>query len=276
MNSLFNWKYLTLLVTIVSVVVPVWIWRADLSSRSLQFRIASQVSLQPDNANSIQGLQVSVDGVPLKSPYLSVLELSNDGEKPIPSSDFEAPLEIRIGEDSSVARAQVTATNPKDVEATLTWELQSLKIKPLLLNPKDVVTISILTSGKKPEFTTRARIAGISAVPIDDSAGKPKKLQTVMLFFSALILFAASSITNNGFFAHDPIFLRKRAAILVSTSTGFVGAILFIVFIDIVGITSLWQIILSFIGIILVSILLGVFWNRNPMSASPSEQESAS
>lgn len=204
MNKFFNWKSLTLLVTIVSVVVPVWVWRADLSSRSLQFRIASQVALQPDDANSIHGLEVTVDGVLLKSPYISVFELSNDGEKPISSSDFEAPLEIRLGEGATVSRAQVTATNPKDVEATLTWEAQSLKIKPLLLNPRDVVAISILTSGKKPEFTTRARIAGISAVPIEDSAGKPTKTRTAMLFFAALLLFIASDITNSGLTSNAP------------------------------------------------------------------------
>jgi len=265
MNRLFNWNSLTLLVTIISVVVTVWIWRADLNSRSLQFRIVSQVSLQPDNINSIQGLQVAVDGVPLKLPYLSVLELSNDGEKPIPSSDFEAPLEIRIGEGSTVARAQATATSPKDIEATLSWEAQSLKVKPLLLNPKDVVTISILTSGKKPEFTTRARIAGISVVPIDDNTGTQTKVGTAMLFFlAALLLFVTSDITNSGFFGHEAIFLRKRAAILVSTVTGLTGAIIFIEFLDAIGVTTVWQVVLSFTGMILVSGLLAAIWNWKP------------
>ena len=153
MKKLFNLNSVTLLVTIMGVLVTFYIYRAELSSRSLQFRIVSQVSLQPDNANSIQGLQLSVDGVPLKSPYLSVIVLSNDGEKPIPSNDFETPLEVHIGEAASIARTQVTATNPKDIEAIITWEPQSLKIKPLLLNPKDTITISVLTSGNKPKFT---------------------------------------------------------------------------------------------------------------------------
>ncbi len=271
MNSLFSWKSLTLLVTIVSVVVPIWIWRADLNSRSLEFRITSQVSLQPDNANSIQGLQVSIDGVPLKSPNLTVLELSNDGEKPVPSSDFEAPLEVRVAGDSSLVRAEVTATNPKDVEATITWDPQSLKVKPLLLNPKDVVTISILTSGKKPEFTTRARIAGISVVPIDINANKPKTLRNAILFFFATFcMFAASSMTTN-YFEDKPGVLRKRAEILISISTTFAGAIFFVGFFDLIGMTNLWQIGLSFIIMILASGVFGIIWNRTPKSEAPEE-----
>lgn len=267
MNRFFNWKSLTLVLTIVSVVVPVWIWRADLNSRSLKIRIASQVSLHPDNAASISGLQVAVDGVPLKSPYLSVLELSNDGEKPIQAGDFEAPLEVRIAEGSSLARAQVTESKPRDVEAALTWEVQSIKIKPLLLNPKDVVTISILTAGSKPQFTTRARIAGISTVPVDDSAGKQSRIQSGMIavtyFFGALLLLIASNVTGVNLTSNEPVLLRKRAAILVSTSTGVTAVAIFIALLDNLGITALWQGALALTMILSVAIPFGVLWNWN-------------
>ncbi len=268
MNSFFNFKSLTLLITVISVGVPVWIWRADLGSRSLQIRIVSQVSLQPDNVGSINGLQVSVDGVPLKAPFLSVLELSNDGDKPIPSTDFEAPLNIRVAGGSVVARAQVTEAKPKDIEASLSWEPQVLKLKPLLLNPKDVLIISVLTSGEKPEFSARARIAGISAVPVDDNAGKFSRLQKgVMLFFAALLLFVASDTTNSALMNSEPVVLRKRAAILVSTSTGVVGAAVFITFLDTIGIIWLPLIVLAFVTMLFASIVISVYWNwkANPV-----------
>lgn len=264
MNRLFNFNSLTLLVTIISVVISVWIWRADLGSRSLQVRIASQVSLQPDNVGTISGLQVAVDGVSLKSPYLSVLELSNDGDKPIPSADFEAPLEIRLADGSIVARAQVTETKPKDIEASLSWEAQVLKVKPLLLNPKDVITISVLTSGKKPEFAARARIAGISAVPINENTGKFSRLQKAALFFfAALLLFITSDITNSGLTSNEPVLLRKRAAILVSTTTGITGAALFIAFLDTIGVTDMLLIVLAFMAMVFASIVISVYWNWN-------------
>ncbi|OAI00155.1 hypothetical protein A1353_19635 [Methylomonas methanica] len=267
MNRFLNMKSLTLVLTIISVIIPVWIWRSDLESRSLQLRVASQVNLQPDNVGSISGLQVAVDGVPLKSPYLTVLELSNDGDKPIPSADFEAPLEIRLAEGSVVARAQVTETKPKDIEASLSWETQAIKIKPLLLNPKDIVTVSVLTSGKKPEFGARARIAGISVVPIDENVGYASRSQkAVMLFFAALLLFVASDITNSGVMSSEPIRLRKRAAILVSTTTGLIGAAVFIGFLDTIGVTEMSLVVLAFVGMVFASIVLSVYWNWNSKS----------
>ncbi len=264
MKRFFNFRSLTLLATIISVVVPVWIWRADLSSRSLQVRVASQVSLQPDNVGAISGLQVAVDGVPLKSPYLTVLELSNDGDKPIPSADFEAPLEIRLADGSTLARAQVTETKPKDIEASLSSDAKVLKMKPILLNPKDVITISVLTSGKKPEFLVRARISGISDVQINEDTGRFSRLQKAALFFfAALLLFVTSDITNAGLTSTEPILLRKRAAILVSTTTGVIGAVLFISFLDTIGVTDMSLIVLAFVAMIFTSIVISVYWNWN-------------
>ena len=251
--------------TIIGVLIPVWIWRADLNARSLIFRIASQTSLHPDAAGSIAGLQVVVDGVPLKSPYLSVIELSNDGEKPILSSEFEAPLEIRVVEGSSLARAQVTESKPNDVEAVLTIEGQLVKIKPLLLNPKDVVTISILTAGNKPQFATKARIAGISMVPVYGSDGKNSHIQNgitaIALLFGALLLLIASNITGVNWTTNEPVFLRKRAAILVSTTTGITAIAMFFSVLEKMGITALWQTLLAITLIVAISIPIGVLWN---------------
>jgi hypothetical protein len=266
-NRFFDINLWTLFATIVGVIVAVWIWRADLNSHSLQARIASQVILQPDNASSINGLQVSIDGAALKSPYLSVLELSNDGNKPISSSDFEAPLEIRIVEGAVIARAQVTETKPKDIEATLSWDTQVIKLKPLLLNPNDVITISILTSGKKPEFSTRSRIAGISLVPINEIPNKlTRNIKAAAFLISALLLFIASDITGEGFLRGNSVLLRRRAAIFVSSTTATIGAILFIAFLDTMGISEISLIVLSFVGVMFTSIVFSVYWNWNAKS----------
>lgn len=43
-----DWKFLlTLLVTVASAVVPVWLWQADLSSKALTLTIKSAANLQP-------------------------------------------------------------------------------------------------------------------------------------------------------------------------------------------------------------------------------------
>jgi hypothetical protein len=137
---------------------------------------------------------------------------------------------------------------------------------PLLLNPKDKITISVLTSGAKPEFTTRARIAGISVVPIDDSVAKQSTVtKTILLFIISFALLFSSDLTGSGS-AKEPLILRRRAAFFVSLTTGFLGGALFYSFLELVGITSLWQVILAFICILLASIITSAFWNKNARS----------
>ena len=261
-KKFINSNSLTLLVAIVGVLLSMWIWRSDLHSKSLNLRLVSQVALQPDSANAISGLQVSIDGVSLKTPYLSVLELTNDGERPIVVSDYETPLEFRIQKGSILNRALVTTTSPRDLEVTLTWNPQAVILKPILLNPRDTVTISALTSESRPIFTTRARIAGISSVPLDLIANKPTTWQsTLLLLFAALLLAVASDITNTGFPSNKKVFLRRRSALLVSIATGTTAAVIFYKFLDAVNMQGVWEIILSYVGLLLVSGVVSVYWN---------------
>lgn len=65
----------------------------------------------------------------------------------------------------------VHSANPKSLEARVTPTEQSVVVAPLLLNPEDKVTISILTSGGPPSFSPHARIAGVAEIRLDDSQG---------------------------------------------------------------------------------------------------------
>ncbi len=166
----FDWKFIaTLLAAVAGVVVPVFLWQFDLSSRSLSIRLVSSVALQPTPASAVQDLQVVLNGVEIKSPYLSTLELINDGSKPVPASDFESPLEIGLNTESEVVRASILSTLPVGIPGVLTSDKYSLKLQPLLLNANDIVTFAIITSGGPPVFTPKARIAGISQVAYDDT-----------------------------------------------------------------------------------------------------------
>lgn len=265
MPKFLNWSSITFLATVAGVVVPIWIWRADLISKSLEFRVASQASLEPAKSGDIKGLQITLDSAPLDRPYLTVIELLNDGSKPIPSSEFEGPVEVRLSGDTKVVRAQLVSANPKSLEAKVSASEHSIAIAPLLLNPEDKLTISVLTSGGPPSFSPHARIAGVAEINFDDSQGKlPKWKLTGLALLAAFLMFVASDITNEGFPAGKPVVLRRRAAILVSGVTGMTGAGMFYVFLQNVGVQSWWQIILAFILLLLVTGMVAVLWNSRP------------
>lgn len=185
----FDWRFFaTLLAAIAGVVVPVFLWQFDLASRSISVRLVSSVALQSDVGFSVQGLQLVLDGVTIESPYLSILQLINDGVKPIAASDFEAPLEIRINTERKFVRAGVLSTQPSGIPAALVSESGVVKLQPLLLNPKDSLNFVLLTSGGQPVFEPHARVAGVEKILYEDTTARQKGWPRALLYYGVAVL----------------------------------------------------------------------------------------
>ena len=198
----FDWKFaLSILAAIAGIVVPIWLWQFDLKSSSVIIKLTSSVSLQPENRNSIPDLKLMIAGAEISSPYLSTIELINDGSKPIPASSFEGPIEITSDKSSTLIRARILSSNPTDLQPVIEYSDQSITLKPLLLNPKDSITIAILTSGTQPNFAGRARIAGITKIIYEDQTPKIAKWK----IFSFYLPIAFLSLTTYFIFALELI-----------------------------------------------------------------------
>lgn len=223
---IFDWKfYASMLAAIAGVFVPIWLWQADLSAHSLSARLASSVALQPAETTSISDIQISIDGVNIKSPYLSTLELLNDGSKPVPASDFETPIELSVGQDTQIVRARVTSVEPNNLKAELDTNKQSVKLRPMLLNPNDTLTIAVITSGSPPSFSAQARIAGISKIKFEDTTTKKeswkKAVKYSVITFVAFVLYWV----YGAFLIRPPTMRFGRALSIITMSTcGLLGA----------------------------------------------------
>jgi len=160
-----DWKYVaTLLAAIAGVAVPVGLWQWDLRAKSLSVSLQSSVELQTPASTSMPDLRLTIAGEAIVAPVLSTLELINDGAKPISSADFESPLELRVSEPARVLRARVSSADPPDLKPEIEVAPQLIRLKPMLLNPSDRVTLTVLTTGPLPVVSPRARIAGVSSV----------------------------------------------------------------------------------------------------------------
>ena len=178
----------TLLAAVAGIVVPIWLWRADLTSKSMQIRTISQTPLANQITQSVSGLSVSLDGLPLENPYLTVIEITNTGSRPIQTADFEGDIEIASSEKSAIVRVQVTATSPQSLRPSVGLENGNARIKALLLNPNDAITLSILSKNQAPSFSARARIAGVSTIEFETT---PKSRRLVSSTSAKLTIGAA-------------------------------------------------------------------------------------
>lgn len=269
-----NWSSVTFIATLAGIAVPIWLWVADLNSRSIEVNVVSQTALTTHTAGTIKGLQVSIDGTAIESPFLSVMQISNNGKKPIPASDFEGNLEVRSPSDAKVIRAEVTAASPRDIDAKITWDSGSVRIAPLLLNPDDSITISVLTSGNRPMFTPRARVAGVHVVKLSDGTTKVTPWSKAILgLVLAVLLFTISSITETTFLGGEQVvYIRKRAALLMMTISGSLGVGAFFLFFQASGFEGyLWMFALMFFVVILSAILAN-WLNRDAKKFSKEPQ----
>lgn len=170
MDPRFDWKFfLTLAITIASVAVPVWLWQIDLKSKALSLTVKSTAELQPKGIDSLDGIQLSMDGKALESPYVSVLEFSNSGSRPIVTTDFEGPIRISTEGTSRLVKVRTTSSNPPSLEPALSLAEGVVLLQPLLLNPGDTVRITAVAAGAKPAFTARARVVGVTEINVIDA-----------------------------------------------------------------------------------------------------------
>lgn len=257
--KLLDWKFvLTLAATLAGVIVPIWIWRADIESRSLRFVLLSQTSLQPTIGAGISNLKVTLDGVELPSPTLTVMRLSNDGTRPIPASDFEGPLRLVVAAPAKLVRANVTELSPSDLSPSLSNDSNSIAIAPMLLNPGDSITLAIFTSGTPKTLESKARIAGLKTVPVDEKPSDPLRPLAIAIAIATAVAcmiggaFFVSALPSKG------TYLRPRAAILVTLICGTSGMLI----VDMLFKKWDWQFFATAFVLVLVAQPLSKFLNR--------------
>lgn len=235
-----DWKFVgQLLLAALAVIATIWVYWADLGSHSLHMRTISSISLQPQQASSLPGLQISFEGKEIGSPYITVLEIINDGSRPIPAGSFELPLEIWSQGNVKILRVQVSEKNPVDLRPNITWTENVLSLKPLLLNSNDSIKFMLITSGGMPEFTARARIEGIASITQEDMG---KKNIPPYMWFEAIVAFLLWIAYMSSASGWEPatVPLGRRVRLLIAVST-FSGALLFTAHICLSFALSVWE-----------------------------------
>jgi len=271
-----DWKFfLTFFITVVSIAVSIWIWQAELSSKSLSIKLNTRISLQPKEQESLPGMEISVDGSRIENPHLVVFEVTNDGSKPILATDFESPLDIRLESKTSFVRSQVTGTIPKDIEATILSERQRISLKPTLLNPKDTIAITAITSGAPPIFVYKARVVGISHVSLEDSTiEKTSIVKLVFWLFGSVICFVPTYMMSLAVLESKDIFIRPRAAIFVGFVSAVPGMAAYLIFLKGIGIEGLGFIMLCSMILSITAMFIASAINRKPAIIDvPSKNE---
>lgn len=183
----FN-KALSLLLSFLGVIIPVFIWQYDQSPKGLELSMVSVAELQPNDVGISDGIVVSVDGVSLIAPFISLVDISNIGSKPILSSDFDGDVTIATKNSARIIKARVVSTSPDSIDPKIKLVTDGLIIKPLLLNAGDSIRIMLVTDKARPIYSIRGRIVGVSNVLVKDSVADRAAKRHWMSLLSAIFL----------------------------------------------------------------------------------------
>ncbi|MFZ2326516.1 MAG: hypothetical protein WAW73_06330 [Rhodoferax sp.] len=191
-----------------------------------------------------------------------MFELINDGAKPISSADFESPIEMVATNKAGIVRAIVTETNPPNLAPSVSVEDGRLKLKPMLINPGDSMTMALLTKGEAPSFRPQARIAGVQSVPLVEEVKKSLSVTAMFLFLAAGSLFA---IIANMAYSGTPsteIQLRPRATFLVFIMAAQGAAMCLLVVFQGMGVDGVWPVIVAMIALTAITAPISNWLNR--------------
>lgn len=176
----FDWKFWAMLaVTVAAAAIPVWIWQVDLNSKALQVNVRS-VSELVKGVDSRLELKVSQGDSVLKNPVLSVIEIVNQGGRPILAAEFEGPLVIDLGRQVIVKTASLGKSQPGNLRPAFEIAGSSVSVKPLLINAGDRFEVSILHEGL-PIFSADARIAGVQQVSVQLNTSNEKHRRAALI-----------------------------------------------------------------------------------------------
>lgn len=259
-----DFKYiLVLIISIVGVSLTIWYANKPPSIKSLSLKIDSKSLINAVGEQDIPGLKIFIDKNEIENPALTVLTIKNNGSIPIRSADFESDIEIILEENTQLIRATVIKTHPEGLKVTARVNKSNAYISPLLLNPEESVTISLISQGLPNAVNTRSRIAGVSKIAIDEP-----KINHVISYFKLVLAFIVSIPFVALYSPTNPI---PKTTIILNRRTWFMVVIIllavaqFLTFTaieDIFGFESFWKLMGSLFVVLLLALPLSLRLNQ--------------
>ncbi len=159
------WQFIGAFVTIGSLIL--YLLHRNRKRLSYQVQVTELLSVREDIKSK---LIISYDEQRVENLHLVKLRVINSGNQPILPDDFESPIQIELDTKSEIFKAEVSNTKPKSLRPFLSIETRNIKIKPLLLNQGDWMTINILVGQLGKEINVQGRIAGVREIsPVEPS-----------------------------------------------------------------------------------------------------------
>lgn len=164
------WTFIGSVIAVVAVLVSIYIFIAQKSSKRLLVQLRGAIPLVSRRADGVPGITVGFNGRPLTSATVFLIRVENVGNTPILPTDFTSDLVLTFSEQSEVLAAGVHAADPPDLDLNIIQQANLAIVKPHLLNPGDYVSVRAVVEGAEEGFKASARIVGVKRLESTSTA----------------------------------------------------------------------------------------------------------
>lgn len=191
----------TVVLGLLAIIVTVAVFKREQQRKELSYAVLGHQVLVGPDFDPGDRLQILYDGEPVRVIEALVVKLANTGNVPIRPDDYEEGLAIVFGAGTRVLAARLWHSHPYDIPALplLPEAANRIQFEPLLLNPYDWFSITVVLGdfGGGPEVS--ARIAGVREIKMVEERGERWALPARMFglplgVFTALLIVVASPV----------------------------------------------------------------------------------
>jgi hypothetical protein len=165
------WQFIGAIVGTIAVIVAAVFgyltYRVTRRRKALTYEVLSISSLARLHEDVRGHIRLLFDDQEVSDVKLALVRVTNSGNQPIISPDFERPLKFTIDQSNESARiltAGVSKTVPDNLGAEVVSTQSEVILAPLLLNTGDSVTINILTTLFDGDISVDGRIIGVKSI----------------------------------------------------------------------------------------------------------------
>jgi hypothetical protein len=158
------WQFVGVLITILTILVTIWIYKRQKNQKSLSYEILSE-SLLLRVEDELKGkVKILYEDKPVQKVHLIVLKTINSGNIPILTSDYETPITYTCGEDSQILSSEIIEKYPKDLTEIFSINEKYVQIQPKLMNSGDFFIMNLLVSKYEKPLKITGRIVGVKEI----------------------------------------------------------------------------------------------------------------
>ena len=195
-----TWQFVGALLALLAV----YFASKQTKRKRLQYEVQASSELLTQNEELTGKVQVLFDGKEVSNIDLWVVRIANTGNVEILVSDFVTPVCLSFPETATVLSAVAVRSDPKNLNAIVNAAANIVELKPLLLNPKDGITIKVLlANATQKNLSVDARIVGLQSITrLPQGQILPKSVKIAFLVGVAGL---AALFASSGFSEHSAV-----------------------------------------------------------------------